>query len=110
MSAIRTIARELAAAFLAGPWSASPLTERGVQTCGPAKRWIKALARRVLRRFADAPRDVRVLVAFILNDAGFLDAWSQHLLIGRIPLRQVVLISPSMSPLPGAPSTWDVPA
>ena len=71
--------RNLAAAFLAGPWSADQLFDRGAQACGRRANWLRALARRVCTAFDNqpAPRP-EVLAAFIAADRGWLRACANY--------------------------------
>ena len=52
MSSPDALARGLALAFLAGPWTHSGLLERGEKVLGERPRWLAALAREMLAEFA----------------------------------------------------------
>src|SRR5262249_62420754 len=55
MSTKTKIARNLAAAFLAGAWSLDGLVRRGALACGRRERWLRPLARRELAAVARPP-------------------------------------------------------
>src|SRR5262245_32089333 len=55
MSAKAFLARKLAAAFLAGRWSAKALVRRAAEACGGKQRWLSPLARRALLAFPQPP-------------------------------------------------------
>jgi len=57
MSSPDTLARALALAFLAGPWTRARLVERGEQVLGERPRWLTGLAREILGQFGEAPND-----------------------------------------------------
>jgi hypothetical protein len=109
MSAKLPLARNLAAAFLAGAWSLDGLVRRGSRACGRRERWLRPLARRVLAAFAESA-DQDALIAFIAANRGFDRAWARHCSAQDVPLRQIYWASPAMAPAPGAPTTWQVPA
>jgi hypothetical protein len=50
-----TLSHGLAMAFLAGPWTAADLVERGRAAVGGAPPWLRPLVRRVIARFAAPP-------------------------------------------------------
>jgi hypothetical protein len=107
MSSKQVIARNLAAAFLTGPWSLDGLVRQGALACGKRERWLPPLARRVLAAFSDRPADgdPRALAAFIGADKGFGRAWANHCYRETSPLRQVFWVVPTMAPM-----AWQVPA
>ncbi len=109
MSAKLSVARNLAAAILAGTWALDGLVRRATRACGRRERWLRPLARRVLAAFA-LPADQETLAAFIAGDAGFARAWRRHCHAQALPLRHVYWASPTMVPAAGAPSTWQLPA
>jgi hypothetical protein len=57
MSSPDALARALALAFLAGPWTRARLVERGEQVLGERPRWLTGLAREILGQFGKAPND-----------------------------------------------------
>jgi hypothetical protein len=106
MSAKAILAHNLAAAFLAGPWSLTGLVRQGVLACGRRQRWLRPMARRVLAAFTEpgqVPCDL--LAHFIDEDPGFIRAWTDCKREGRWPLRQVFGEPACMAPAP-----WPVPA
>jgi hypothetical protein len=112
MSAKASVARNLAAAFLAGPWLVDGLVERGAGACGRRERWLRSLARRVHTAVGDAPAGITVeaLADFIAGDRAFGQAWLRHSGEQRLLLRQVFWVAPGMMPASGAPASWRVPA
>jgi hypothetical protein len=107
-----SLARNLAAAFLSGPWTREGLVERGALACGKRMRWLVLLAGRVLAAFPVPPAgsNLEVLSAFIDADNGFAKAWMRHsTVLGRLP-HQVFWSTPSMAPAAGCPESWPVPA
>jgi hypothetical protein len=50
-----TLSHGLAMAFLAGPWTAAELVERGRAAVGGAPPWLRPLVRRLIERFAAPP-------------------------------------------------------
>jgi RNA-directed DNA polymerase len=112
MSTKHLVARDLAAAFLAGNWSPEELLCRGALACGRRERWLRPLIRRVITSF-DGPRRTReALASFIDADAGFNRAWERHCEERRFTPRQVFWggTAPAMWPAAGAPASWLVPA
>jgi hypothetical protein len=107
MSAKRLVAKNLAAAFLAGPWCLDGLVERGAAACGQRDRWIGTLARRVLTAFPAAPAtaDAAALERFIEETRAFRRAWSALRASGELPLRSIFCTVATMLPSP-----WPVPA
>jgi hypothetical protein len=100
-------AHNLAASFLAGPWSLDALLERGALAWGKRQKWLDALARRVLAAFPGPVSGVeeKALVAFLDADEGFVRAWRKH--------RERVQFLPRQlfwTPLTMTPSAWQVPS
>jgi hypothetical protein len=104
-----TVAANLAAAFLAGPWTVAAMVRRGAQACGGRERWLRALARRLVQRFATPPTHLgaSALAALIGNDRGFERGWPG---LGETPLRRLYWVKGVMAPAPGPPASWNVPA
>lgn len=94
----------LAAAFLAGPWTADGLTRRGrIAVGGRAGRWMRQLAGRVLQTFPSPARiPVGGLVAFLRADAE-LERQSEH-----CRATELLCHPPVMAPDPAA-AAWAVP-
>lgn len=103
----KLIARELAEAFVESDWNLDGLIARGEQTLGRRPRWLRPLALRLLTSFPAGPRPRAARVArFIQNDRSFDRARERsHLTMGwsRRP-------PPVMSPEPGPPASWPIPA
>jgi hypothetical protein len=107
MSAKESSARNLAAAFLTGPWSPDGLVSQAALACGRRERWLKALARRVLAAYpGPALPDWDHLTAFLAADRGFARAWARQ----GVPRRRLFWVPAAMAPAPGAPASWPVPA
>jgi hypothetical protein len=108
----RSFARNLAAAFLSGPWSAEGLVERGAVACGRPERWLRFLARRVLAAFAVPPAggDVAALTAFLEGDATFRRTWMRHGRRLALQPRPIFWVVPTMAPAAGAPAAWPLPS
>jgi hypothetical protein len=112
MSAKLLVARNLAAAFLAGVWSLEGLVRRGALACGLRERRLRPLARRVLAAFGDhAERvDEASLAQFIHADNGFMRAWGDPRRPQRVPLRRIYRTVPVMSAAPGVLAALHIPA
>jgi len=99
----RSVAAALAAAFLAGPWELDGLVERARQALAIRGRWLRPLARRVLKAF---PQDRRpslgMLTKFIGDDAGFLR-------YGATASVAIIARRAELLPRAGAASTWRLP-
>jgi hypothetical protein len=110
MTTKRTIAHNLAAAFLAGPWTVKDLAQRGAQAWGSRPRWLRILARRVLATFPDPPcrDDGAALTEFIDSIPTFSLAWEEA--CQDLSPRQVFWVTSAMNPAPGRPTAWGVPA
>src|SRR4051812_28369866 len=111
MSTIQTVLENLAAAFLAGKWSAAGLARRGAEAWGQREPWLPRLAARLIKNFgAEAPRpDIPCLVRFLEVDREFCNAW-EHGVVGQdLPLRRIFWVSDTMTPAPGRPSSWTLP-
>ena len=71
-SADRALAASLSAAFLAGPWDAAGLRDRGARTLTPVPRWLPTLVEEVLagyhRPALDRPRELAAFIAVFLED------------------------------------------
>ena len=100
-------ARNLAAAFLLGPWTADGLARQAARACGRRRRWFRPLARRLLAAFGEAPADLTPerLAAFLAADEELQRHWLAHRSECDPAFREVVTASPKM-----LPSRWDVPA
>jgi retron-type reverse transcriptase len=109
MSNTDLVARNLAAAFLDGAWSAQALRQRGGQALGCRDRWLAGLVRRVLAAFAAPPGD-EVLARFIAQDRGFHAGCGRSFRAGQLPLRRLYWVRPNMAPALGPPEAWPVPA
>ena len=103
MSSQDALARGLALAFLAGPWTSTGLLERGERTLGERPRWLRALVREILARFEGAPNDAYDALREAIEQA---NAFKRGLSPGkrRSSLRTLLVAEPSM----GA-RRWPVP-
>ena len=104
---IRTISNGLALAFLAGPWSREALVERGREALGTKPSWLAGLARRVLKRFPEAPpAEETVLVAMLREDPTLRRA-----VVRGLPgthMRHWLLPPPEMIQVDGKPSRFPI--
>ncbi|WP_406694008.1 reverse transcriptase family protein [Singulisphaera sp. Ch08] len=101
------IVRGLAEAFAEGVWDLDGLVARGEQTLGRRPRWLRPLARRLLAAFPPGPRPRAARIArFIHTDRGFARVRERSELTMEWSRRP----PPVMSPGPGAPGSWPVPA
>jgi hypothetical protein len=111
MSSKQIVARNLSAAFLAGPWCRDGLIERGTLAWGRRGRWLVSLTSRVLGAFGEhPPRGAEAALAeFIGNDDGFANAWSRSQAGQPSSPHQVFWATPAMDPAPGPPASWQLP-
>jgi hypothetical protein len=111
MSTKRHFARNLAAAFLSGTWSAEELRRRGALACGRRERWLGPLIRRLLAAFEAPPPSLALeaLTSFIDADVGFCRAWLRHSDEPEPCFRRIIWIPPTMAPVAGAAALWSVP-
>ena len=106
MNSHATVARTLAAAFVAGDLDVEGLVERGSDVLGKRWRWLRPLAQRVAARFGDRTRPRQTDVAeFIRGYPGFARACRKH------ELRVANALSPPsmMCPVQVA-KAWPVPS
>ncbi len=98
----------LAEAFLAGgPWGIDSLVDRGARVLGRRYRWLRPVAGRVLAAYPDPPRPRAIrLAGFLWEDSGFKRAFSKQ----KLRLRFTTWEEPEMTPAPGPPASWPVPA
>src|SRR5262249_33285987 len=96
--------RNLAAAFLSGPWSVNSLVRRGSRACGSNQRWLGALARSVLRDYNGTRPDEATLTQYIQQNRDFNAQWQEAQRQQAPLLRQLFCAAPVM-----APSPWPVP-
>ena len=100
----RAIARALATAFVAGNLEVEELVQRGRQSLGRTRRWLRPLAERVATAFAGRPRPRKAaLTGFILADGGFRRICRPH----SVPIAPA-LVRPMMAPIRAAES-WGLP-
>jgi hypothetical protein len=111
MSAQQTVLENLAAAFLAGEWSAAQLARRGAEAWGRREPWLPRLVARLLKHFgSETPRPDRLgLERFLEADPGFQKAWGNCRAHQELPPRRVFWVSDTMSPTPGRPASWTLP-
>jgi hypothetical protein len=110
MTARRSAARNLAAAFLSGPWTFAELLEHGTRAWGLDRDGLDGLVRAVLTRFgrAELPPDENTLARFLECSRAFAAAWNA-LPAGHLPIRELFLIPPRMSPRGAAAGSWGLP-
>jgi hypothetical protein len=109
MSAKHFFAHNLAAAFLAGPWTRAGLIERGKLACGKSDRWMSLLARRVLAAHGEGPAGLEwaALTRFIHDDEGFTEAWTRN--HRERGVCQIFWVPSSFAPRAGPPASWGLP-
>jgi RNA-directed DNA polymerase len=101
------LTRGLAEAFLAGPWDIDSLVDRGARVLGRRYRWLRPVAERVLAAYPDRPRPrLARLAEFLSEDAGFQRARSKL----KLKIRFTTWKLQEMTPAPGPPASWPVPA
>jgi hypothetical protein len=97
----------LVEAFLAGPWDAASLAERGGAVLRRKYAWIGPLVRRIMAAFPEGSRPRAARLAAFLRDDRKLDrigrTFKSSLRFDRMP-------PPVMTPTPGPPGSWPVPA
>ncbi|MCA9193522.1 MAG: RNA-directed DNA polymerase [Planctomycetales bacterium] len=100
-----SIARNLAASFVAGQFESDAIVERGAQLLGRRWRWLRPLAIRVIEKFSKGPRPSHAsVVQFILRDHGFIRAYEKH----NLQLIDLIGEATEMSPIKKA-QPWTVP-
>jgi hypothetical protein len=111
MSARRTAACNLAAAFLCGPWTLPEMAERGARAWGSSGRWLTRLAEQILEGFGEANKrpDVTTLAGFLEERRDYLTAWESALAWQKMPVHELFCVPPTMAPQHGAPVAWSVP-
>ena len=111
MRPIPFIARNLAAAFLDGAWSKEAILQRAVLACGRKTRWITLLVNRVLKAFPESSsqRTQEPIARFIEAQPIFRKAVRSYLPEEGCAFHQLFWVTPTMSPRPGAPESWQVP-
>lgn len=107
MTPYQRMAKGLAGALLEGPWQAeADLVDRAGKALGRRPRWLRPLARRLMRAFPiERPRE-RQVATFLVHDEKLLEAWCSRPF--PLPIRKGP--PPTMTPALGPPSTWPVPA
>lgn len=111
MSSTSLFLRNLATAFLAGPWDLEEMVERGVQACALSKRLLRSVARRLRRAFnSPAGLQPEQIAAVLRTDRALANAWQNHLNSLDQSFWQLFWLAPRMLPAQGTPSTWPVPA
>jgi retron-type reverse transcriptase len=97
----------LVEAFLAGPWHADGLADRGGRIFPRKYRWLPSLVRRVMAAFPEGSRHrADRLRAFLRRDERLARAGKK----GPRSLRFDRMPAPLMTPAPGPPGSWPVPA
>jgi len=104
----QSLVRALARAFPAGEQSVEQVVVRGSRTLGRNWHWLRPLARRYVKTFAERirPRH-RDVVRFLLQDRGFLKISSRH--FHELPVVHWLTEPQQMQPVMAA-KTWGIPA
>src|SRR5262249_27229096 len=102
------VAVKLAAALLDGAWRVPAMARRASKALGRTDRRLRALARLVLAKFGpEAPRPgVEALIEFLVSDEECERICSS----APPPPRRVFRVPRRMTPAPGAPGGWQIPA
>lgn len=100
------VARELAGAFVEGTWDGPGLVGRGSMALGCRPAWLDRMVTRLLAAFPGPRPTARRVAGWIDEDQGFRGAWDN----GPVAVSGAVRPPPAMSPAPGPPATWPVPA
>jgi RNA-directed DNA polymerase len=103
MSSRDALARGLALAFLAGPWTSTGLLDRGERTLGERPRWLSPLVREMMARFEAAPNDAYDRLREAIERASSFNRGLARAK-PRSNLRTVLVSEPSMGP-----RRWPVP-
>lgn len=103
MSSRDALARGLALAFLAGPWTSAGLLDRGERTLGERPRWLSRLVREMMALFEAAPNDANDRLREAIERASSFNRGLARAK-PRSNLRTVLVSEPSM----GA-RRWPVP-
>src|SRR5262249_27730024 len=105
-SSFKLLARGLADAFVAGPWTVDELVERGGRALGRRWRWLRPLVRRLRAAFDCGTRPAALRVAaFLGEDEGLRKAYHRH----TVTLAPAPRLPAAMVPASGAPLQWRVP-
>lgn len=100
--------RALAKSFLAGEPTIEGVASRGSRTLGRSWRWLRPLARRYVKAFADGRRPrLREVIRFLLKDPGFERACSRHSV--KLSIEQLLNEPAHMQPVAAA-KYWEIPA
>jgi retron-type reverse transcriptase len=98
----------LVEAFLAGPWDADGLADRGGRILRRRYRWLRPLVRRIMAAFpVDSPRPRAARLAAFLRADERLNRAAQKF---KPALRFDRLPQPAMAPAPGPAGSWPVPS
>ena len=82
---IRALSHGMAAALLAGDWSAEPMNARLADALGRRWRWRRTVVRHLLVQHATPP-SYEILAGAIASDTAFQKAVSDHALNNRLLL------------------------
>src|SRR5262245_11222231 len=96
--------RNLAAAFLLGPWTAAGLLAQGRRASSGPRRWLPGLVRRILKAFGTAPPSEQGLYAFLAADHKLTHARANF----RLHITQFFWLETRMRPR-GPAVSWQVP-
>ncbi len=111
MSAKKTVAKNLAAAFLAGAWSYESLVRRGIEACGSkGGGWLRKLVKNVLANFGNNPQITpEELSGFIHRDYCYFRLWGHFRQKDVYPLKRLFWVPPAMNSGTGPSSDWTIP-
>ncbi len=107
------LAKGLALAFLAGPWTADDMVARGRVALGIGargrERWLRNLVRRTLEAFPAAPLDREdELASVVAHDRALRGVAWQADDAGRLRVRRWLIPEASMVPVDGPPAGFPV--
>jgi hypothetical protein len=103
-----TLMKMLAKCFLAGEPAVEQVVARGSYTLGKRWRWLRPLAQRYIKAFADRTRPrQREVIRFFLHDRGFQRAWLKY--SHELSISQWLSEPQRMQPV-GAAAKWNVPS
>lgn len=108
LSLMKALMKVLARCFLAGEPDIEQIVARGSRALGKCWRWLRPLAQRYVKAFADRTRPrQRDVVRFLLHDRGLQRAWSKY--SQELFIEQWLSEPQRMQPV-GAAERWDLPS
>lgn len=103
--------KNLARAFLAGPWSSAGLLQRAGEACGAQVPWLRSLVRRILTSFPEGTHrpDEEALTTFLVRNTRLQASLHKRGLHGLIEQpRRIFWVTPQMKSTEGIPAN-DLP-